>query len=160
MFLYRELRRFSNNTSQRLWLNLVKLLSFFKSEVFVCKRRFGWLGLCDASRSISLSSRLAFTGWNLIELCRLKGNSGVLEQFKVSDEMSKVCFWDSNNWLIRCFNVCCLNQSYGLRKCAPACSLRKCAPAWTNVSRLRGVNVSCIHLSCQENCWLMVNSMA
>lgn len=27
------------------------------------------------------------------------------------------------------------------------------------VSRLRGVNVSCIHLSCQENCWRMVNSM-
>jgi len=23
-----------------------------------------------------------------------------------------------------------LNQSYGLRKCAPACGLRKCAPAW------------------------------
>jgi len=27
------------------------------------------------------------------------------------------------------------------------------------VSRLRGVNVSCIHLSCQENCWQVVNSM-
>ena len=27
------------------------------------------------------------------------------------------------------------------------------------VSRLRGVNVSCIHLSCQENCWRVVNSM-
>ena len=27
------------------------------------------------------------------------------------------------------------------------------------VSRLRGINVSCIHLSCQENCWRMVNSM-
>ena len=27
------------------------------------------------------------------------------------------------------------------------------------VSRLRGINVSCIHLSCQENCWQVVNSM-
>ena len=27
------------------------------------------------------------------------------------------------------------------------------------VSRLRGGNVSCIHLSCQENCWRVVNSM-
>ncbi len=27
------------------------------------------------------------------------------------------------------------------------------------LSRLRGVNVNCIHLGCQENCWRMVNSM-
>ena len=68
----------------------------------------------------------------------------------------EICLRFQQMWYV---DVCCLNLAYGLRKCAPACGLRKCAPAWTNVSRLRGVNVSCIHLSCQENCWRMVNSM-
>ena len=36
---------------------------------------------------------------------------------------------DSNDLQIRNFNICCLDQSYGLRKYAPACGLRKCAPA-------------------------------
>ena len=79
-FLYRELRRFSNNASQRLWLNLVKLQLFYQSEVFDCKRRFGWLGLCDASQSISLSSRVAFTGWKSLSNCvDLKETLGVLK---------------------------------------------------------------------------------
>ncbi len=141
-----------------MWLNLVKLLSFIKSEVFDCKRRFGWLGLCDASRSISLSSRLAFTGWNPIELCRLI-DSGVLKQFKVSDEMSKMCFEiPTIGWYVILTFVVWISLTV-YASVPLACSLRKCAPAWTNMSRLRGVNVKYIHLSCQENCWLMVNSM-
>jgi len=149
VFLYRELRRslvtlykncdsillgcflLSNQKCSTVKGNLADWAYAMPRDQSVC-----WVGL--PSRDGTLSNSVD-----------LKETLGSLKQFKVSDEMSRNVFWDSNNWLIRYFNVCCLNQSYGLRKCAPACGLRKCAPAWTNMSR-RGNNVNYIHLSCQE----------
>ncbi len=98
VFLYRELRS--------SWITLYKdcdsiLLScvfLSNQKCFDCKRWFGWLGLCDASRSISLPSQFCLYGMK--PCVNLKETLASLKQFEVSDEMSRNVFWDSNNWLI------------------------------------------------------------
>jgi len=80
-----------------------------------------------------------------------------LKQFKVSDEMSRNLFEIPTN--VICERL--LFES-GLRftQVCPCMRFTQVCPCVNKrVSRLRGVNVSCIHLSCQENCWRMVNSM-
>ena len=159
VFLYRELRR----SLVTLYKNCDSILiGCFLLSNQKCSTVKG--DLADWAYAMPRDQSVCWVGLplrdeTLSNCVDLKETLGSLKQFKVSVEMSRNVFWDSNNWLIRYFKVCCLNQSYSLRKCAPACGLRKCAPVWTNVSRLEGCNVNYIHLSCQENCWLMVNSM-
>jgi hypothetical protein len=78
-FLYRELRRFSSNALQRLWLNLVKLQFFINQKCSTVKGDSAdWA--CAMPRNQSVC-RVGLPLWDetLIELCRLKGDSGVLE---------------------------------------------------------------------------------
>jgi hypothetical protein len=80
-----------------------------------------------------------------------------LKQFKVSDEMSRNVFEIPTNVIHFTFVVwvsLTVYASVPLHAVYASVPLRE-----QTLSRLKGVNVSCIHLSCQENCWWMVNSM-
>ncbi len=130
-FLYRELRRFSNNALQRLWLNLVKLQLFINQKCSTVKGDSAdWAYEMPRDQSVC---RVGFCLYGMKPLSNcvdLKETLMSLNSLKFLMKCPEMCLRFQQMWYV---NVCCLNQSYGLRKCAPACGLRKCAPVWTNV---------------------------
>ncbi len=92
-FPYRESRRFSNNTSQRLWLNLVKLQLFINQKCSTVKGDSAdWACAMPRNQSVCRVG-LPFIGWKSLSNCvDLKETLVSLKQFKVSDEMSRNLF--------------------------------------------------------------------
>jgi len=93
LFLYRELRRFSNNALQRLWLNLVKLQLFINQKCSTVKGDSAdWACAMPRNQSVCRVG-FAFIGWKSLSNCvDLKETLVSLKQFKVSDEMSRNLF--------------------------------------------------------------------
>ena len=92
-FLYRELRRFSNNALQRLWLNLVKLQLFINQKCSTVKGDSAdWACAMPRNQSVCRVG-LPLQDWKSLSNCvDLKETLVSLKQFKVSDEMSRNLF--------------------------------------------------------------------
>jgi len=92
-FLYSELRRFSNNTLQRLWLNLVKLQLFINQKCSTVKGDSAdWAFAMPRNQSV-FRVGLPLQDWKSSSNCvDLKETLVSLKQFKVSDEMSRNLF--------------------------------------------------------------------
>ena len=92
-FLYRESRRFSNNTLQRLWLNLVKLQLFINQKCSTVKGDSAdWACAMPRNQSVCRVG-LPLQDWKSLSNCvDLKETLVSLKQFKVSDEMSRNLF--------------------------------------------------------------------